>query len=255
MNRLRYTFRRGSPAFFAILVAGGINVSLCWLAAVRTRFDWRKMPSRQHAEVQIRDNAEAADTWHVEVTRAITPFMEAVIAYPEAIEESASTSDFVDGSSDGQAQREDVLDAFNGRYISRAFRLQSRGTYPIADGEPGEVMFQAFGWPVRAMWLRAEWAPDRNVTNIGMCGIQLKDRSEAVGGSIYAVRAIPIGVLPLGFAIDLLATALPVFGCMLAVHWMRRRMRNLRGQCQQCGYSLLGNTSGICPECGASHAA
>jgi rRNA maturation endonuclease Nob1 len=26
--------------------------------------------------------------------------------------------------------------------------------------------------------------------------------------------------------------------------------RRERGECEQCGYSLTGNTSGVCPECG-----
>ena len=32
----------------------------------------------------------------------------------------------------------------------------------------------------------------------------------------------------------------------------RRRMRGGAGCCAQCGYSLTGNTSGKCPECGAT---
>jgi hypothetical protein len=31
----------------------------------------------------------------------------------------------------------------------------------------------------------------------------------------------------------------------------RRRRRRSRGDCLHCGYSLTGNTSGTCPECGA----
>ncbi len=31
---------------------------------------------------------------------------------------------------------------------------------------------------------------------------------------------------------------------------LRRYRRRNRNQCIQCGYSLTGNTSGICPECG-----
>lgn len=31
--------------------------------------------------------------------------------------------------------------------------------------------------------------------------------------------------------------------------WLDRRRRSIAGHCQQCGYDLTGNTSGICPEC------
>ena len=33
---------------------------------------------------------------------------------------------------------------------------------------------------------------------------------------------------------------------------LRRRQRRRKGQCLQCGYSLEGNVSGVCPECGRS---
>jgi hypothetical protein len=44
----------------------------------------------------------------------------------------------------------------------------------------------------------------------------------------------------------LLATAIP-----MAVLWRRGR-RPPKGCCQGCGYNLIGNVSGICPECGES---
>jgi hypothetical protein len=31
---------------------------------------------------------------------------------------------------------------------------------------------------------------------------------------------------------------------------LRRRWRRRRGRCEQCGYDLTGNKSGVCPECG-----
>jgi hypothetical protein len=36
------------------------------------------------------------------------------------------------------------------------------------------------------------------------------------------------------------------------LRYRRRLLRRLRGDCLRCGYSLIGNTSGICPECGAT---
>ncbi|HXE54585.1 MAG TPA: hypothetical protein VN541_16300, partial [Tepidisphaeraceae bacterium] len=44
---------------------------------------------------------------------------------------------------------------------------------------------------------------------------------------------------------------LPVYS---ALAWRRHRLRAAdrarRQCCSTCGYSLLGNTSGVCPECG-----
>ncbi|MBI4578634.1 MAG: hypothetical protein HY718_02975 [Planctomycetes bacterium] len=34
--------------------------------------------------------------------------------------------------------------------------------------------------------------------------------------------------------------------------WLIRRRRPSRGLCLHCGYNLAGNTSGVCPECGAA---
>jgi hypothetical protein len=48
------------------------------------------------------------------------------------------------------------------------------------------------------------------------------------------------------------AVVFPVFVVMV-VRWYRRDRRAerfYRGQCLTCGYSLTGNISGVCPECG-----
>jgi len=53
--------------------------------------------------------------------------------------------------------------------------------------------------------------------------------------------------LPLGWPV---AGAWIVSGMIIYRH-IRRRDRHRRGGCARCGYSLIGNVSGICPECGA----
>ena len=40
-------------------------------------------------------------------------------------------------------------------------------------------------------------------------------------------------------------------GAPLALIWGRSAVRRRRGRCGPCGYDLSGNTSGLCPECGA----
>jgi len=37
-----------------------------------------------------------------------------------------------------------------------------------------------------------------------------------------------------------------------AVSTLRRAVRSRAGRCRSCGYDLTGNTSGVCPECGAT---
>ena len=48
--------------------------------------------------------------------------------------------------------------------------------------------------------------------------------------------------------------ALPFLNGLRFLH--RRRSRRRQNRCEICGYSLTGNTSGVCPECGtAAHSA
>lgn len=58
----------------------------------------------------------------------------------------------------------------------------------------------------------------------------------------YTVR-VPFWLISLGFL------SVPLFAfSFLAIYRFWRRRRN---QCVTCGYSLEGNVSGVCPECGA----
>ena len=45
--------------------------------------------------------------------------------------------------------------------------------------------------------------------------------------------------------------SLAIVACLTTFLWYRDR-RPPRGHCQACGYSLTGNVSGVCPECGAA---
>jgi hypothetical protein len=53
-------------------------------------------------------------------------------------------------------------------------------------------------------------------------------------------------VVPYWFPTGLFAT-MPAAITILAI---RRRARPDTNACSSCGYSLTGNTSGVCPECG-----
>lgn len=43
---------------------------------------------------------------------------------------------------------------------------------------------------------------------------------------------------------------LVIFGGVLFVIGLRKPKPPPRGYCKRCGYSLIGNISGVCPECG-----
>ena len=74
------------------------------------------------------------------------------------------------------------------------------------------------------------------------------------GGFAYAAGDVGSGVphpfhelrFPYWVAVAVLA-ALPLYGAYCLVRFGRGR---LSGGCVRCGYSLTGNTSGVCPECG-----
>jgi hypothetical protein len=102
----------------------------------------------------------------------------------------------------------------------------------------------ATGWPMLTLWSeRSGTGPTiKNVSLALLGGLELNQGKQI---------DLPIRVIWPGFAINtvLYATILWVlFGTPGAV---RRRLRNKRGQCASCGYSLRESVSDKCPECGA----
>jgi hypothetical protein len=73
---------------------------------------------------------------------------------------------------------------------------------------------------------------------------------------VYGARTHCVGkVLPFiplwpGFAINTIFYAAIVWMLFMGPGAVRRRVRRKRGQCAACGYSLRGNVSDKCPECG-----
>jgi hypothetical protein len=49
----------------------------------------------------------------------------------------------------------------------------------------------------------------------------------------------------------LMVPAVLLVPVMSLLSMLRRAIRTRAGRCQSCGYDLTGNTSGVCPECGA----
>ena len=59
---------------------------------------------------------------------------------------------------------------------------------------------------------------------------------------------LPIQPRPLGFAINTLVYALPVYGIWIGATTLRKRRRRFGSVCTQCGYDVSGVNQ--CPECG-----
>ena len=91
-------------------------------------------------------------------------------------------------------------------------------------------------------------------------GIALKDRSGPPGFAagadpVTALRALPLGILWKGFAVNSASYAALVWLLVLSPATIRRFIRIRRCACPSCGYDLRGQTSPGCPECGAGRAA
>lgn len=77
------------------------------------------------------------------------------------------------------------------------------------------------------------WSLEGGGTRIALSG---------AGGWQYGELSAPAWLLVL--ALGIYPTA------HVSVPALRRRRRKTRGECVNCGYSLMGNVSGVCPECG-----
>ncbi len=119
---------------------------------------------------------------------------------------------------------------------------------------------EARGWPVPAMWcdvsdkeMLRQWAGLKRPQILWAEGIVMPwRRHDAVGSTIR----LPLRPIPVGFAIDAGLWSLVwgmLFGTLVGGRrgWDRWRRLSI-GCCAKCGYSLTGNTSGACPECGAT---
>jgi len=60
----------------------------------------------------------------------------------------------------------------------------------------------------------------------------------------------PTAILLPGFLVDTIFWAIVALGLMNGPGILRRYRRKKNGLCVPCGYNLMGNTSGVCPECG-----
>lgn len=94
----------------------------------------------------------------------------------------------------------------------------------------------------------ATWLPRISTDASSMLIVANPDpRLNDPGGLFSYYYSVNILTVPL-YLMTLLLAAFPTWEI---VRSLQRRCRNQAGCCINCGYNLKGNTSGICPECGA----
>jgi hypothetical protein len=125
-------------------------------------------------------------------------------------------------------------------------------TGQAAPPSDAEASIYTAGWPLRALRCEAAW---RRGEPEFRWSIQeprwlARDRSRdcIMQGR---PRGLPLLPIPLGFTLDTLFYAAILAGLFVAPSHIRSRLRLRRGLCPACGYDLAGNTTGVCPECGA----
>ena len=72
---------------------------------------------------------------------------------------------------------------------------------------------------------------------------------------IFGALVISIGFIPFGHELIALTLLVPI--AVVYIIWVRylilrsrREKRVQTGLCENCGYDLTANASGVCPECG-----
>jgi len=135
-------------------------------------------------------------------------------------------------------------------------KLPATSEWTIDRREPGWMAYRLYCDDIAVVStargeLRAEWkkpppteAAEWSIDWGSLAQVQLVPHVVPERGSRWICRA----ALP---ALLLVAGAYPLFWISRRTFSvLRKRRRERRGRCLSCGYSLTGNTSGICPECG-----
>lgn len=110
----------------------------------------------------------------------------------------------------------------------------------------------ASGWPALAFWCEVEHAISPTGTVMATespGGLPLSMSDGSVDIANY--RCVPLRPIWPGLALDTALYAALWAVPLTIVPFIRGAVRARRGLCRHCGYDLIGNLEGGCPECGA----
>jgi len=118
----------------------------------------------------------------------------------------------------------------------------------------GVIMQKAYGWPCRSLY----WNWDNGVNQVNTRpgepitrAIRLPQRQAQFGTlSLDERRALPLAVIPIGFAMNTLLYAAAMWLLIPGPFALRRAIRRRQGRCVACGYDLRGAEHERCSECG-----
>lgn len=111
----------------------------------------------------------------------------------------------------------------------------------------GRMMIEdARGWPFLSMRCRYEALGSVDDIDQGI----LLNPNLAVDWVHEADRAIPLGIIPMGFIADTALFAIIVYGLHFVGCKAWQLFRRTKGLCPRCGYELRAEFAHGCPECG-----
>jgi len=112
------------------------------------------------------------------------------------------------------------------------------------------------GWPLKVLHRRTATAVGHPVSMVAppmpaWAAPKWLTRATYIRGTLNPSPPVPLGLLPLGLAINTAFFGALAFGAYVVLGPGRRLMRIRRGLCPSCCYDLAGLAAGaVCPECG-----
>lgn len=119
------------------------------------------------------------------------------------------------------------------------------------------VIADTLGWPwpaFRAVFSLRYQPAQATWHQLMMSGMAIKDPGNARMRSATDCVHIPIRPMLIPIVLNTCFYACIIGSCIRVSGWARVRLRQFRGKCLYCGYSLTGLKGLACPECGQTQA-